>query len=82
MNERIQQFAKEAGAYFGAASVDYFGEPHPAFVDASNIDLSKFAELIVRECMSIDFMKAPAGLTDVQDLSVCAMIKKHFGVEE
>ena len=64
MNERIKQLAEQAYSLCGKHSNDYNG---PAFSE-------KFAELIVRECLSyakdgdLDFMKF--------------MIKKNFGVEE
>lgn len=60
MNERIQELAEQAGC-----SIDGMG------YGEGNVE--KFAELIVRECLSyakdgdIDFMKF--------------MIKQHFGVE-
>ena len=47
----------------------------------SNHDEEVFAELIVRECASIDFYKlAHIGTED--DYNVTQVIKKHFGVEE
>jgi glutamine amidotransferase-like uncharacterized protein len=52
MNERIKKFAQQSGAYFGAASKDYFGEEYPAFVSTDRMDIEKFAELILRECIS------------------------------
>jgi hypothetical protein len=61
MNERIEQLAEQA-------------ETWNADGDKCEVDLEKFAELIVRECMSymedgdIDFAKF--------------MIRKHFGVEK
>jgi Fe-S cluster assembly iron-binding protein IscA len=64
MNERIKELAEQAGY-----TKDMFGVGH---WDMS--ECKKFAELIIRECMSyleegdIDFAKF--------------MIKKHFGVEE
>lgn len=66
MNERIQSLADEAEDYADSI-VDQGGEFHPAYT-------KKFAELIVRECLSyakdgdLDFMKF--------------MIREHFGVEE
>jgi hypothetical protein len=71
MNERIKQLAEQADWYkpIGLPSnwdeEDYIVSPE---------QMRKFAELIVRECLShtkdgdIDFMKF--------------MIRKHFGVEE
>ena len=70
MNERIRQLADEAGLRF----TQLMSNPMVPVVDGKETELAKFAELIVRECMSymedgdIDFAKF--------------MIRKHFGVEE
>ena len=64
MNERIKELIKQATTI----------EEHKWGVSYDNFDKEKFAELIVRECLSyakdgdLDFMKF--------------MIKKNFGVEE
>ena len=64
MNERINQLAEQAGIF----------RPKEFYQHIDALQLEKFAELIVRECMSymkdgdIDFAKF--------------MIKQHFGVEE
>jgi len=66
MNERFRELAQQAGY----APL----EPRAFADDLQEVFLQKFAELIVRECLShtkdgdIDFMKF--------------MIRKHFGVEE
>ena len=63
MNKRIQQHAEQAGVVF----------PYGGFPNYDQFDLERFAESIVRECLSyakdgdIDFMKF--------------MIRQHFGVE-
>ena len=70
MNERIKELAEQAG--FG---LHRDGEIYTSRLEHLPIteDIEKFAELIVRECLSyakdgdIDFMKF--------------MIKQHFGVE-
>ena len=64
MNERIDQLMVKAGAYFGGEGVDY-----------SNFDPKKFAELIVRECISINDRHYDASIASDE-------IKEHFGVEE
>ena len=70
MNERIRELAEQAGLEFDN---DLALEPEPIYYTTQK-DLEKFAELIVRECLSyakdgdLDFMKF--------------MIKKNFGVEE
>ena len=75
MNERIRELAKQAGGNPNySAFRGHFLPPPPDYIDPATVDLEKFAELIVRECLSymkdgdIDFAKF--------------MIKKHFGVEE
>ena len=70
MNERIRELAEQAGIEFDD---DFPLEPETIYYLKLS-DFEKFAELIVRECLSyakdgdIDFMKF--------------MIKKHFGVKE
>ena len=64
MNERIDKLMVKAGAYFGGEGVDY-----------SNFDPKKFAELIVRECISINDRHYDANIASDE-------ILEHFGVEE
>lgn len=67
MNERIKELAEQADIKFRISSID------PQFWSDKEESLEKFAELIVRECLSyakdgdLDFMKF--------------MIKQNFGVE-
>ena len=73
--DRIEELGKQAWEYADSNSRDgdnTFG----------HLYRDKLAELIIRECISIDFMRSVAGLTDLQDLGVCVAIKKHFGVKE
>ena len=69
MNERIKQLAEQAGGEFYTG---FLGSPNS--IKFKESDLEKFAELIVRECLSyakdgdLDFMKF--------------MIKTNFGVEQ
>ena len=63
MNERIQQIAEQAGY-------------HPDVFDMCKPGMEKFAELIVRECMSI----SSESMTN--DNWPPHVIAKHFGVEE
>ena len=74
MNERIQELLIEAGIY----ECDHF-EPHPTF--------EKFAELIVRECLSIAHLEHKKALefdwdNDDTAQTIRDSISKHFGVEE
>ena len=71
MNERIQQLAQEAGMY-----VDLNGNPWPKWMSAEECEVAykKFAELIIRECMSNLYLN---GYDDAM-----IQIQRHFGVEE
>jgi menaquinone-dependent protoporphyrinogen IX oxidase len=78
MNERLQNLAREAG-YFEFNKWDYF-------------DINKFAELIVRECVTklketkkveLPFIQAVNEHAQELPLSVyIAELKQHFRVEE
>ena len=69
MNERIQELAEQAG--FSKDKYDLYWDDD---ANAEGVDLEKFAELIVRECMSNLYLH---GYDDAR-----AQIKEHFGVEE
>ena len=76
MNERIQKLYDQAGEY-AALNATGDWEVGPAYQDLFN---KKFAELIVRECMSItDKCSTGPGL---HDLFADNIIAEHFGVEE
>jgi hypothetical protein len=64
MNERIKELIKQATTI----------EEHKWGVSYDNFDKEKFAELIVRECMSELYLH---GYDDAR-----TQIKQHFGVEE
>lgn len=90
MNERIKELAKEAGAYFGEGSTDYFGDYLPPYMSITKLDLEKFAELVVRECANT--IKKDMELAHIQlvplDFKMYAnnrlkrTIKEYFGVAE
>lgn len=74
MNERIRELAEQAG-YNGHYATE-------------ELDVEKFAELIVRECVDI-VSKVPNGYRDYRNQIEDAMradcleaIQEHFGVEE
>ena len=68
MNQRIKELAEQAT---GAEEYDGF----------RYFNKAKFAELIVRECMSVaDLPKNPSGQWD--HLESSEVIAKHFGVEQ
>ena len=62
MNERIIEMAKQCGDWNGQT------------IEMNDVGISKFAELIVEECISI----AVAGNAK----AVVTVIKERFGVEE
>ena len=66
MNERIENFARESGAWNQVYDQKRF------MVD-SNFDVERFARLIVRECAEIADKAEPYKAND--------LIKQHFGVE-
>ena len=66
MNERIKQFAQEAGF-----KVDW---QHKEVQAIKMERFEKFAELIVQECAEIADKAEPYNASD--------LIKQHFGVEE
>lgn len=75
MNERIQELAEQAG--FTA------NDEQKVFLKVYEQELKKFAELIVRECLT--FVEPMPGSRDIDDLALEAAregIKQHFGVEE
>ena len=89
MNERIRELAEQAGASVfreQTRSGDWVD-----FSDYTGFDHTKFAELIVKECMDLALseQKRYASFTH-RNLSECAVtmsnfrlvMKDHFGVEE
>ena len=72
MNERIRELAEQAEKY---ADENFKGEP--TYSEAYD---SKFAELIVKECISICKEKERPNLYGVREVE--QRLKKHFGVEE
>ncbi len=67
MNEHIQKLAEQQGL----TGPNYF---------LSSQELEKFAELIVRECVSICKEKERANLYGVREVETT--IKEHFGIKE
>ena len=72
MNERIKLLAEQAGMILGDAGEFDMAKFMPKEV--------KFAQLIVKECMSL--VSEPG--TDMNDTErgILAQIKEHFGVKE
>ena len=75
MNERIDQLLVKAGAYFGGEGIVY-----------DNFDPKKFAELIVRECMTCSTWVGKMNTNSCEPIhtahAINQRIKQHFGVEE
>jgi hypothetical protein len=78
MNERIRELLKQA-----TKEVD----PHDRVWVFSKVDQAKFAELIVRECISIVAKRKDQAIDDgwnVDEAMTTAEmdLEEHFGVEE
>ena len=94
MNPRIQELAQRAdGNPNYRAFRGHFLPPPPDYIDPATVDLEKFAELIVRECMHVIKQNEGASLnisnfTDEKqqgiqlglEFAICD-IAEHFGVE-
>jgi len=87
MNERIRKLAEQAGATLEKGYIELsdgqFMLSDNVDLDKSNMNLEKFAELIVRECMDICYR------TDteyeghkVKSTVIASKVAEHFGVEE
>jgi hypothetical protein len=70
MNEQIFKLALKAMDFQGAIDID-------TELKMTNSELAKFAELIVRECVTVA-MKA---VSDDEPKEAWYLIKEHFGVE-
>lgn len=82
MNERIKQLAKQLGPIATIGNwgrVEWADNIYPQLGDRmyASIDLEKFAELIVQEC--VGWVNDNVGLIDEE---ARADLLKHFGVEE
>ena len=73
MNERIRELARQAGATTTQRSgwIDY---------GTLDLDVEKFAELIVRECVEI--VEETRWMVPPSQEQIARSIKQHFGVEE
>ena len=75
MNQRIEKFARECGAWN-----QVYG--NRTFMIDEHFDIEKFTELIVKECahMAESFHHHQYDFTG--NLELHEFIKEHFGVEE
>lgn len=83
MNERIEELAQEAGMY-----VDLNGNSWPKSMSAEECEVAykRFAELIVKECVSIVAKRKNQAIDDDwnidEAMSMAEMdLEEHFGVE-
>ena len=54
MNERIKELAEQAGGNSNyKAFRGHFLPPPPDYIDPATVDLEKFAELLLMECITI-----------------------------
>jgi uncharacterized protein (DUF2164 family) len=74
MNERIRLLALQAGATTTQRSgwIDY---------GTLDLDVEKFAELIVRECLDQCYNRGMNDALYAGQLKAAAYIEEHFGVE-
>jgi hypothetical protein len=69
MNERIRQLIKQSYVYSDVGDGIFFSK-------------EKFAELIVKECMSVIELDVKPSFTRQDVYRIRAVVKQHFGVEE
>ena len=83
MNERIKELAEQAGMTNDKFGM-YFAKDFDSHC-ADGVDLEKFAELIVKECMMLveGFeITQEVALDEYVDYEASAVLKEHFGVEQ
>lgn len=76
MNDRIKELRRKATLVESYTSHD--GSVH----EGKSVDLEKFAELIVRECMEQVWYSREDGINGNISEVIKDRIKQHFGVEE
>lgn len=84
MNNNIRAIAERSGAYFGGGSVDYFGEHHPPYISICDLDLERFAELLIRECAAVVLVEAKdkhGNVIGTYNDTVSNQILNHFGIK-
>lgn len=78
MTGRLQELALQAGATFTKGYIELSDDQlllsDNADVNHTNIDLAKFAELIVEECAKV--------AVEAESTGVARLIMIHFGVEK
>jgi hypothetical protein len=71
MNKRIFELLKQATTDVNPEDREWV---------FSRVDQAKFAELIVRECLTV--INQPNGVGDDDVIRISDDVKRHFGVEE
>ena len=72
MNPHIRGIAEEADNEINIGSERYLCDISPEY-------LQRFAELIIKECVSVAWFAEQYGING--DMAVSAQIQKHFGVK-
>lgn len=81
MNERIKELALQANAH-ETGHAYYRGEKKPEnAVTLHSVDLEKFAELIIKECLDQCYYRGMNDELYAGQLKAAAYIEEHFGVE-
>ena len=79
MNERIRELAEQAEKYASEKDGKYDGTGNLNW-QWQDIKMEKFAELIVRECLTV--INQPNGVGDDDVIRISDDVKRQFGVEE
>lgn len=90
MKERIRELAEQAGGHNNISKFrGHFLPPPPDYIDPATVDLEKFTELIVAECIEVFSKDLPDPtspdyqLGSLQEVvNRIANVAEHFGVEE
>ena len=72
MNKRIQELANKAGAEVKIIHGDIL------YISKADLDIEKFAELIVGECMKLNHEH----FNDEDPYSIDSLYRQHFGFKE
>ena len=84
MNEKIKQFAEQAGLETQPAKLKIYKNDDGTVTSGGwEYPLEKFAELIVKECI-VDFYRRYLDICSDEDITVQVerYVKEYFGVEQ
>ena len=86
MNDKIKQLAKQAEQYVNNAMDERANNKDFTFVDIDEMYNTKFAKLIVRECMACSTWVGKMNTNSSEPIqtahAINQRIKQQFGVEE